>query len=241
VPAGQDFTTCVMLTHASWMINQGVFSPGFTGAQQALALAGARRLGYELYVANAQLVNAGVAAPLSISLHIENTGVAPFYYNWPVELGVLDGNNDLVQTWSPPWRLASVLPGTNAGWNFTVANPGLAAGSYTLLLRVLNPLTNGVPLVFANQAQNASLGGWLTLGQFAVTPYPSPPRLSGSVLRSGFQLQVSGAAPGVWIVQDSSNFTTWTPLLTTNTSSAQWDFTDGVLPAWRFYRLLSPP
>ena len=45
VPAGQDFNTCVKLTHASWMINQGVFSPGFTGAQKSLALAGARSWG----------------------------------------------------------------------------------------------------------------------------------------------------------------------------------------------------
>src|ERR1035441_4345090 len=44
MPAGQEFTTCVDVTHASWMLNQGVFSPGFTGAQKDFALAGAQRI-----------------------------------------------------------------------------------------------------------------------------------------------------------------------------------------------------
>ena len=45
VPAGQDFALCVDLTHASWMLNHGAFSPGFTGNQKTLALAGSARLG----------------------------------------------------------------------------------------------------------------------------------------------------------------------------------------------------
>ena len=145
VPAGQDFSTCVKLTHASWMINQGVFSPGFTGAQEALALAGARQLGYELYVTNAQIIDARLSGPLNISLQIQNTGVAPFYYNWPVQIGVLKRATSLVQTWTTPWMLTSILPAsTNTVWNYSQNSYGLAAGQYKLVLRVQNPLTNGV-------------------------------------------------------------------------------------------------
>jgi len=239
VPAGQDFTTCVELTHASWLMNQAVFSPGFSGAQQALALAGDHLLGYELYVDNDQIVDARLSGPLSMSLQITNTGVAPFYYNWCVRLGVVNSNNTLVKTWTTPWALSSVLPGTNYLWDFTQTNHGLVPGQYTLLVSAVNPLTNGVPLTFANQGQNASLPGWLTLGQFSVLPDLTQPLLSGSYNPVGFLLQVNNATPGTWTVQTSSNCLSWIDLLTTNTITSQWGIVDGNLSAMRFYRVVS--
>ena len=52
--------------------------------------------------------------------------------------------------------------------SYTQSGPGLQAGTYTLLLRVINPLPNGKALKFANQKQDQALAGWLTLGTFAV-------------------------------------------------------------------------
>ena len=239
VPAGQEFTNCVTLTHASWMLNQGVFAPGFSGTQLNLALAGAHQLGYELYVSNAILVDVSGSGPLNVSVGILNTGVAPFYYDWPVQLGVLNTSNFLVQSWATPWKLSSLLPGTNTVWTFSQHEPGLPVGQYKLLLGVPNLLTNGVPLRFADQTQDADLAGWLTLGQFSVVP--AQPTLSGSYFPFGFSLQVNSAAPGTWTIQDTSNFLTWTPLLTTNTSAAQWNVTDEVLSPMRFYRVVSQP
>jgi hypothetical protein len=241
VPAGQAYTNCVARTHASWMLNHGVFSPGFAGVQKNLALAGAQQLGYELYVTNAMLVDARASGLLNMSVAILNTGVAPFYYDWPVQVGVLNGSSTLVQSWTTPWRLSALFPGTNTVWSYTQTNHGLAVGQYKLLMRVLNPLTNGVPLRFANQAQDADLTGWLTLGQFSVLPDLTQPTLSGSSFPSGFVLQVSSAAPGTWIIEDTSNFLTWTPLLTTNTTTTQWSFTDEILSPARFYRVVSQP
>ena len=74
VPAGQEFTRCVDLAHASWMLNYGVFSPGFTGAQKDLALAGAQRMGYTLCISNALLVDASVSMPLQVSVWLGNLG-----------------------------------------------------------------------------------------------------------------------------------------------------------------------
>jgi hypothetical protein len=242
VPAGQDFTDCVNLTHASWMLNQGVFSPGFTGAQETLALAGARQLGYEIYVTNAQLIDARLSGPLNVTLQIQNTGVAPFYYNWPVQIGVLNSSNTLVQTWTTPWTLTSILPGpTNTVWSYVQSNHGLAVGQYKLVLRVQNPLANGVSFHFANQTQDANLAGWLTLGQFSVSPDLTQPKLSGSSSFPDFDVQVSNATPGVWIVERTPDFVTWTPLLTTNTSTTEWNFTDEVSSVAQFYRVVSQP
>ena len=239
VPVGQEFTNCVAASHASWMLNQGVFDPGFSGAQEGLALAGAQQLGYEFYVSNAILFNASGSGPLDISVDILNTGVAPFYYNWPVQLAALNNSGEIVQTWTTPWNLSLLIPGTNTVWTYAQTNPGLPIGQYTLLMGVQNPMTNGIPLRFADTTQDADLTGWLTLGQFSVLA--APPILSGISVPSGFSLQVDGAAPGIWAIEDTSNFFTWTPLFKTNTSLAQWNFTDEVLSPMRFYRIVSQP
>jgi Domain of unknown function (DUF4832) len=239
VPDGQEFSNCVAAAHASWMLNQYVFDPGFSGTQQALALAGAHQMGYELYVSNAIVVDPSGAGPLTVTVVILNTGVAPFYYDWPVQLAVLNGSNEVVKVWTTPWKLSSLFPGTNTILTYAQTNPGLPAGQYKLLMGVQNPMANGIPLRFADLAQDADLVGWLTLGQFSVLP--APPTLSGSLVPSGIFLQVAGAAPGMWAIEDTTNFLTWTSLLTTNTSMAQWNFTDEVLSPMRFYRVVSQP
>jgi len=221
------------------MLDQYAFEPGFSGTQQALALAGARQLGYEFYVSNAILADVSGSGSLNVSAGILNTGVAPFYYDWPIQLAALNSSNELVKVWTTPWKLSSLPPGTNAVWADTVANPGLPAGQYKLLLGVENPMTNGVPLRFADVPQDADVKGWLTLGQLSV--FSAPPILSGSLLASGFSLNVGGAAAGTWAIEVTSNLLTWSVLLTTNTSATQWNLTDGILEPLRFYRVVSQP
>jgi len=241
VPPGQGFDLCVDLTHASWMLNHGAFSPGFTGDQKTLALAGSARLGYELYVSNAILVDASVSGSLRVDLQLRNTGVAPFYYDWPVQLGARNSSNVLVQTWVTTWKLSSLLPAaTNTLWTWSQAGHGLQAGPHKLLLRVQNPLTNGVPFRFANDTQDADLPGWLTLGQVQIVPTPARPTLRGSLSGSVFNLTVSNAAPGLyWTIEKSTNLTGWTPLISTNTSTSDWSVTDEASAAARFYRAVN--
>jgi hypothetical protein len=239
VPAGQEFARCVDLTHASWMLNQGAFSPGLTGDPKMLALAGSARLGYELYVSNAVLVDASVSGPLQVSVELRNIGVAPFYYNWPVQLGALNSNNKLAKTWNTNWKLSSLLPAdTNTLWTWNPAAHGLEAGQYTVLLRVQNPLTNGVPFRFANDAQDAHAPGWLTLGQVTIVAGPARPSLRGSLSVSGFDLMVLNAAPGLWTLEDTTNLTHWTPIFSTNTTTPDWSVTDEASASARFYRVV---
>jgi hypothetical protein len=242
VPQGQAFSNCVALTHASWMLNQGVFDPGFTGPQQALALAGSQSLGYELYVSNAMILDATVTGPLNVTLQITNTGVAPFYYDWPVLLGALDSSNQLIKTWPTTWRLSAILPAqTNTAWSWSQTNHGLAAGQYKLLLGARNPMTNGMPISFADTAQNANLAGWLTLGTFSVSPVAAPPALSAKHTASGLELDIINAAPGEWTVEHTSNLAVWNPLLTTNTTVTAWSVTDVTSSVSQFYRVVSHP
>ena len=241
VPPGQEFSNCVALTHASWMLNQAAFAPGFTGSQQSLAVAGSSMLGYELYIPNASLVDASVSEPLTTSLQVWNKGVAPFYYDWPVQLAALNGSNALVKTWTTSWKLSLVLPTvTNTVWTWSQTNHGLPAGKYKLVLRVQNPLLGGAPLLFANQAQDSDLPGWLSLGQVSITPGRPKLSLSGNHSRSGFDLLISQAGPGLWTVEDTSDFVNWSPFLSTNTITPDWSVTDAASSPARFYRVVGP-
>ncbi|HEY5911293.1 MAG TPA: DUF4832 domain-containing protein, partial [Verrucomicrobiae bacterium] len=241
VPAGQEYNTCVDRTHASWMLNHRAFAPGFNSMQKDLAVAGARRLGYELYVSSAELSAATEVEPLAVALQIRNCGVAPFYYEWLVLLRALKGNGVATQTWTTPWKLPSLLPAaTNTVWSLTLAQPGLPAGSYTLVLGVPNPLTNGVPLRFANDTQDADVAGWLTLGQFTVLPGRAQPLLQGRRSAAGFDVLVAGAAPGLWSVEYANRLGAWTFLASTNTTTSEWTLTDEISAAARFYRVVGP-
>jgi hypothetical protein len=242
VPAGQAFNQCVDLTHASWMLNQGVFSPGFTGAQRDAALSGAQRLGYSFCVSNSVLVDAWTNTPLHVSLSLRNLGVAPFYYDWTVQLGALDSSNKFANTWLTPWKLSSLLPAaTNTVWNCTLTNHGLAVGQYKLALRVINPWPTGLALRFSNSSQDADVSGWLTLGRLSILPSSARPRLSGSVSGSGFNLQVSNAAPGNWTVEGSPDCQDWAPLLSTNTTVSEWGLIETLTLSRRFYRVVGSP
>lgn len=164
-PVGQEFERCVQATHASWLLNQGVFSP-LSAPQKERAVNAARRLGYELLVRSVKLQQQKGA--LQVELSLENLGVAPFYYDWPLELALVDSQNQIAVRWTTDWKLSSVLPGAGQTWKFSCPLAGLKKGQYHLLLRVINPLPNGKALRFANQEQDQMLPGWLTLAPFPV-------------------------------------------------------------------------
>ncbi len=174
-PPGQEFERCVAVTHASWLSNEGVFRPGLQGEARQRALAAARRLGYELHVSSAQFpAEVAHESALPVTLVVTNSGVAPFYYDWPVELAALDTRGQLAATWNPGWTLSGILPGEAAPpWRFTADLSSVPAGRYRLLARVPNPLPKGNPVRFANREQDADLAGWLTLGEFAVKSSPA--------------------------------------------------------------------
>jgi Domain of unknown function (DUF4832) len=165
--ADNDFPGSVAATHASWLLNQYAFDPGYGPGSCPAALAGSQSLGYRLRVDAVQV--APVAGHrLSVGVRIENAGVAPFSYDWPVQIAALDRNGRTARTWTTSWRLTAVQPGTLVTWNSTVDTNRMRPGRYTLVLRAANPLRGGVPLRFANADQDRTLTGWLTLGTTVV-------------------------------------------------------------------------
>ena len=80
----QDFRRCVEETHATWMMDSGMFGTASPPERWKRAEEDVRRMGYEFHV---QAVTIGPTADgrLPVVVELENRGVAPFYYDWPVE------------------------------------------------------------------------------------------------------------------------------------------------------------
>ena len=156
VPSGapEDYETAVQTTHAAWLINHLAFEDNtWDAATTARAEEGARKTGYEFYIAETMLPDAAKGASVELGVRIENRGVAPFYYDWPFEVRFI-GVDELVV--APDWRLTTVLSG-EAPTEFvtTIDISDLSSGDYTVRLHVVNPLTGGKMLRFANaESQN---------------------------------------------------------------------------------------
>lgn len=165
----EDYYTCIEKTHASWLLDQGVFDQPPAGLKWCRAMEGARRLGYELFVPKSFLfyeVKRGV--PIKLGVQIQNTGVAPFYYNWTVRLGVKNSTGELIKTWDTNWKINKIMPGPKpADFEWNIEQPGLEIGAYNMVIRVVNPLKGGKKLMFANVEQGDD--GWLDLGNFRIT------------------------------------------------------------------------
>ncbi|MEU7820557.1 DUF4832 domain-containing protein [Catellatospora sp. NPDC049133] len=155
----EDFTQSVDQTHISWMINHAAFAPdGYTGDEYFRALAAAKSLGYELTVTEAALSRDRV------SVRVANRGTAPFYYDWRAELAAVDSQGRLVKRWKTDWTVTGIQPGQDpAELTSRIDTRGLRPGSYDIVLRVANPLPNGIPMRFANTSQDIHTG-WLHLG-----------------------------------------------------------------------------
>ncbi|MBP5197854.1 MAG: DUF4832 domain-containing protein, partial [Lachnospiraceae bacterium] len=165
----QNWQMCVDETHASWLMCDQI--KGFQGTTRENAINASRGLGYDLRVTKAnysEVIGANTGLPVSVTM--KNDGVAPFYYDhntWKVMVGVKSGS-DLIKKWDTDWDLCDVAPYTD-GETFTtnISDHGLGDGTYTLAIKVKNPLSGGVLFNFSNAAQGDD--GWLSLGTFTVS------------------------------------------------------------------------
>ena len=139
----QDFLKCVEETHASWLMDTGLFSDRYPlgEARKARALREVARLGYELHLSEAAVEDG------ELVIRVENRGVAPFYYDWAIEIqagGVIQAD----------WKLSEVLPGKPVEWRLPMKDAQKVA------IRVPNPMKGGKALRFANAGYE---GEWLPL------------------------------------------------------------------------------
>jgi Domain of unknown function (DUF4832) len=157
----QDFRKCVDQTHVSWLMDTGMFREKPNDSRRERAEAEVRHMGYEFHVPVVRVSNNEDS--LQIELEIVNRGVAPFYYDWPAEYGLI-ANGSVVRTFQSSGKLTGLLPETAArSWRDTLNTTDLPERNYVLAIRIPNPLPNGLPIRFANKTQDEHLDGWLSL------------------------------------------------------------------------------
>ncbi|WP_419893638.1 DUF4832 domain-containing protein [Oceanobacillus kimchii] len=171
---GEDYYNSVELTHVSWLKIQNVFQIPLEEDALERAREGSRRLGYEYFVPNAYMNVAN--GHLQAAMEIQNTGVAPFYYDWKVEIAARDENGK-IEEWTTDWDISYILPkedgteennGVLMEWSGDISQ--LSEGSYDILVNVVNPLSNmnsnAKTFRFANEEQEEN--GWLNIGQIEI-------------------------------------------------------------------------
>jgi hypothetical protein len=124
-----------------------------------------RRMGYDFYI-SAVTIAPAKAGRLPLKVEIVNRGVAPFYYDWPVEFGLIGAGGQMVTTSLGLGKITDLLPGDDPRiWNEALSVSGVPAGKYKVAVRVPNKLATGPPIRFANKTQDSDARGWLTLGK----------------------------------------------------------------------------
>ncbi|MBN2737345.1 MAG: DUF4832 domain-containing protein [Spirochaetales bacterium] len=166
----EDYHLAVRTTHASWLINQAPFEPDFKAwpsVAKNRAIAGSLALGYDFFVSQISLVE---KKPMDFQLDVEiqNLGVAPFYYQWPLEYRLGNVNKDLAQGFLE-WDMGQCLPGNKDKVTacFTIEKT-LSRGDYTIWLRIRNPMAKGKALMFSNKESQKQKQGWVPLCAFRV-------------------------------------------------------------------------
>lgn len=177
------------------MISKGRYSTMKPGSVSASNLASHlslhKRFGYQFQIARAQFSNdVKRDQVLPVTIDLNNVGIAPFYYDWDMQLALLDTDGTPVkQVALQNFNLSSLLPGSAEMLTESIDLDGLQAQSYQLAIRIIQPgadtpKTNGwklnpryVHILFANdmptipaywQENNALGGGWSILGEINV-------------------------------------------------------------------------
>ncbi len=160
----QDFTACVVATHATWLMDSGLFEEPPAQDRRDRAERLVRRLGYEFHASRSNIVTH--PDRMVVEVRIENRGVAPFYRNWTAEFAALRADSTVARRWPSELTLTGILPDESRTWVAALDTRTVPAGRYRLAVRIPNPLAKGHPLRFANRENIAGAEGWLVLGEY---------------------------------------------------------------------------
>lgn len=167
----QSFRECVTQTHVTWLMDTGMFREKASPERMKRAIENVRRMGYEFHVPEVRFDISQPARRLNVSIQLVNQGVAPFYADWPTELAFVNQADQIAKSIVvPDLKVSGLLPTKDQPHSLSAeVQLGDLAGTFTVLLRVAQPLPGGKPLRFANAEQDRTREGWLTLGTIDVT------------------------------------------------------------------------
>lgn len=158
----QDFAECVRQTHATWLMDTGMFQEQQSDQRMRNAIRQAQRMGYEFHIVSSE-TRSLKSGHTAVTILIRNTGVAPFYYPWKVELATVQ-QGKVAERIPVDWKITGLLPQEEPrSWSVNLTAQQASRAVDGLVLRIANPLPNGRPLRFANEYSDKSPDGWWLL------------------------------------------------------------------------------
>lgn len=177
IAGGRDYDVDAALqaTHATWIINHRAWTVGYQGEDRERALAAHAALGHDLAATSTRTVVDARRGVAEVSVRVNNRGVAPFAYDWPVELSLLGKDGRELSTGPADVDLTEVLPGDTVEVSAELPLPTRWRGlSMTTAMHVPNPMDGGAPVRFANETQDRHAEGWLSLDKVTAADCLTP-------------------------------------------------------------------
>lgn len=137
--------------HMTWLMGVGkggIPEKGTTEYKEYLKLASS--FGYEIGINDVETKE----RTGKIIVSLKNYGIAPFYYDWPLEYSLSDKKGNVVYTYRDVnFKLSELLPETVLQSEFLIPD-SINRGEYSIALRVVNPAEeisqNAAPMKLAN-------------------------------------------------------------------------------------------
>ena len=148
-----------------------------------------KKMGYNYQIDVARFADTiSRAGQLDVELFGSNIGVAPMYFNWDVQIALLDGAELPVVVTSVDGDLTSILPGSSFNFAKSIDTSSVDSGSYRLAVRIIQPgadkakqqswkldarntyilFSNDLPVVEGAWESNQLIGGWSVLGNITI-------------------------------------------------------------------------
>ncbi|HQX53314.1 MAG TPA: DUF4832 domain-containing protein, partial [Planctomycetaceae bacterium] len=160
----QNFDQSVRETHATWLMDTGMMEKKQSEMRVLNGSRAVQKMGYEFHVTQASAARAG--DNYQVKMQLRNTGVAPFYYDWKIVVAALDKNGRSLKQWPTDWKIIGLLPGGDSrSWELSVDSAQIPKDAEWLAMRVVNPLSSGLPLRFANAPEQQQVDGWFRVGK----------------------------------------------------------------------------
>jgi hypothetical protein len=133
--------------------NMRLMYDAMTPTQQAAYRQAMSTAGYRYSISRLSVGAVRPGQPVSVSLAMKNTGSAPTYDPWTVQLRFTSSTGHLAATLPLTIDLRKQLPGSRT-YSQTVAAPaGLATGTYTVSVAVVDPSGYLAPMALANTSR----------------------------------------------------------------------------------------
>lgn len=150
----ENFFEAVYKSHVSWLLTSSLFTDEKVNTQNASTAAQA--MGYEFYIEAANIEKKGNEKIIAIQL--KNTGVAPFYYPWTFQIGILNSQTKAVlATSNTSVDITKIMPGESIEIKHRFSSPETGV----LACRIKPNYKGAKPLIFANKGCLSS--GWFLL------------------------------------------------------------------------------